>query len=219
MMNDFASSVRVHLDAMHELGQVADEWMTIAIDMHLIPRWDKKSGTDLTRSRRKNSTGTFERDITAQYVDGGPRLVLGVLHMGALEDVPGFVRSLIAVCRSVGCNIRAVLLDCEFFSTRVLGTLGEWMRVIVPCMNTHVVVDAISEFAAGRRPAVSELYITNADGVSVRYAMITAERNKKRRKNTKSAGTDLRLEERFIGFATSMHLGDPEPYSKRQGIT
>ena len=61
-------------------------------------------------------------------------------------------------------------------------------------MNTHVVVDAIAEFAAGKRPVASELYITNADGVSVRYAMITAERNKKRRKNTKSAGTDLRLE-------------------------
>ena len=38
MMNDFASSVRVQLDAMHELGQVAKEGMTIAIDMHLIPR-------------------------------------------------------------------------------------------------------------------------------------------------------------------------------------
>ena len=37
MMNDFASSVRVHLDAMHEFGQVADEVMTVAIDMHLIP--------------------------------------------------------------------------------------------------------------------------------------------------------------------------------------
>ena len=78
----FASPVRVHLDVMHELGQVAKEGMTIAIDMHLIPRWDKKPGTDLTRSRRKNSTRTFERDVTAQCVDGGSRLVLGVLHMG-----------------------------------------------------------------------------------------------------------------------------------------
>ena len=49
MMNDFASSVRVQLDAMHDLGQVADEGMMIAIDMHLIPRWDKKPGIDLTR--------------------------------------------------------------------------------------------------------------------------------------------------------------------------
>ena len=38
MMNDFASSVRVQLDTMHELGQVAKEGgMTIAMDMHLIP--------------------------------------------------------------------------------------------------------------------------------------------------------------------------------------
>ena len=43
MMNDFASSARLQLDAMHEFGQVADEGMAIAVDMHLIiPRWDKK---------------------------------------------------------------------------------------------------------------------------------------------------------------------------------
>ena len=97
MMNDFASSVRVQLDAMHEFGQVAKEGMTIAIDMHLILRWAKKPGIDLACSRRKNSTRTFERDVTVQCVDGGPRLVLGVLHVGALEGVPDFVRSLIAV--------------------------------------------------------------------------------------------------------------------------
>ena len=57
--------------------------------MHLrIPRWDKKPRTAWTiaRSRRKNGTGTFERYITAQCVDDGSRLVLGVLHMGAIED-------------------------------------------------------------------------------------------------------------------------------------
>ena len=93
--------------------------MTIATDMHLIPRWDKKPGMDLARSRRKNGTGTFERYIAAQCVDDGSRLVLGVLHVGAIEDVPDFVRCLIAVCRSVDCNIRAVLPDREFFSTCV----------------------------------------------------------------------------------------------------
>ena len=85
MMNDFASSVRVQLDAMHELGQVSSDGMVIAIDMHLIPRWDKKPGMDLARSRRKNGTGTFERYITAQCVDDGSRLVLGVLPMGPLR--------------------------------------------------------------------------------------------------------------------------------------
>ena len=221
MMNDFASSVRVQLDVMHELGQVAKEGMTIAIDMHLIPRWDKKPGMDLARSRRKNGTGTFERYITAQCVDDGSRLVLGVLHMGALEDVPDFVRSLIAVCRSVGCNIRAVLLDREFFSTRVFEAFEKMgVGYLVPCKNTDIVVGAIAEFAAGRRPAVSELCITNAEGTSVKYTVIMAERKKKRKKSgkEKSDGVDLRPEEKFIGFATNMQLKDSELYSKRWGI-
>ena len=109
--------------------------------------------------------------------------MLGVLHMGVLEDVPDFVRDLIAVCRSVGCSIRAVLLDREFFSTRVFEALEKMgVGYLVPCKNTDVVVGAIAEFAAGRRPAVSELYITNADGVSVRYTIIITERKKRRKK-------------------------------------
>ena len=53
MMNDFASSVRVQLDVMRELGEVAKEGMTIAMDMHLIPRWDKKPGMDLNAFKKK----------------------------------------------------------------------------------------------------------------------------------------------------------------------
>ena len=60
--------MRLQLDAVRTLGQVSNEGMVIAIDMHLIPRWDKKPGIDLVRSRRKNGTGTFERYITAQCV-------------------------------------------------------------------------------------------------------------------------------------------------------
>ena len=141
---------------------------------------------DLTRSRRKNGTGTFERYITAQCVDDGSRLVLGVLHMEALEGVPDFVRSLVAMCYSVGCNIRAVLLDCEFFSTRVLEALGKMgVSYLAPCKNTDIVVDAIAEFAAGRRPAISEMCITYAYEVSVRYTIIITERRKKKKKSGK----------------------------------
>ena len=38
MMNYFANSVRVQLDAMHELGLVAKEGITVAVDMYLIPQ-------------------------------------------------------------------------------------------------------------------------------------------------------------------------------------
>ena len=113
--------------------------------------------------------------------------MLGVLHVGGvLEDVPGFVRGLIAMRHSVGCNTRAVLLDCEFFSTRVFEALGKMgVRYLAPCKSTDIVVDAIAEFAAGRRPAVSEMCTTYAYGVSVRYAMIIAERRKRKKKSGK----------------------------------
>ena len=113
--------------------------------------------------------------------------MLGVLHVGGvLEDVPGFVRSLIAMCHSVGCNTRAVLFDCEFFSTRVFETLGKMsVRYLAPCKNTDIVVDAIAEFAAGRRPAVSEMCTTYAYGVSVRYTIIITERRKRKKKSGK----------------------------------
>ena len=106
------------------------------------------------------------------------------------------MRSLIAVCRSVDCNIRAVLLDCEFFSTRVFEALGKMsVGYLVPCRNTDVVVDAISEFAAGRRPVASELCITNADGVSVRYTMIIAEHREKKKKSGKENSDEKDLSE------------------------
>ena len=112
--------------------------------------------------------------------------MLKVLHMGALEDLPNFVRDLIAVYRCVGCNIRAVLLDREFFSTRVFEALEKMgVGYLVPCKNTDIVVDAIAEFAAGKRPAVSEMCITYAYGVSVRYTIIITERRKKKKKSGK----------------------------------
>ena len=78
-------------------------------------------------------------------------------------------------------------------------------------------MDAIAEFAAGRRTAASEMGITNADGMSVRYTMIIAERKKKRKKSgkEKSDGVGMRPEEKFIGFATNMQLKDSELHSKR----
>ena len=147
--------------------------------------------------------------------------MLGVLHMGALEGVPDFVRDLIAVCRSVDCNIRAALLDREFFFTRVFEALEKMgVDYLVPCKSMDIVVDAIAEFAAGRRPAISEMCITYAYEVSVRYTMIIAERKKRRKKSGKenSDGEDLAPEEKFIGFVTNMQLKDSERYLKRVGI-
>ena len=220
MMNDFASSVRVHLDAMHELGQVADEGMTIAIDIHLIPRWDKKPGIDLMRSRRKNGTGTFERYITAQCVDGGPRPVLGVLRTGPLRTCVILCATWLQYAAAWAVTSGPFCLIVNSSLRVSLRPLKRWAWAILCRARTNIIVDAIAEFAADRRTAASESCITNADGMSVRYIMIIAERKKKRKKSgkEKSDGADLRPEERFIGFATNMQLKDSELHSKRWDI-
>ena len=78
-------------------------------------------------------------------------------------------------------------------------------------------MDAIAEFAADRRTAASEMGITYAYKVSVRYTIIIAERKKRRKKSgkEKSDGVGMRPEEKFIGFATNMQLKDSELHSKR----
>ena len=217
LMDGFARSVRLQVDAARSLKQLSDDEMVVAIDMHLIPRWDKKRDGDLMRSKRKNGTGTFERYATVQCVKGGPRLVLGAEHVGAFGFAPRSVRSLIKACGHAGANVRAALLDLEFFSADVFAAFDELdTGYIVPCKNTDPVVDTLDDFAAGRCPAVSEMHITNTDGVSVRYTMIITERRKKSRKGRESE--DLPPRERFIWFATNMPQTDAELYSKRWGI-
>lgn len=67
------------LSMLARLDHLPKEGLTIAIDMHLIPRYDRVPGPELTRSRSKDGTGLFERYITAQRIDDDMRLVLGCL--------------------------------------------------------------------------------------------------------------------------------------------
>ena len=65
-----------HLDRLQSLGLLRGKQMDIAIDMHLIRRWDRKHGAELVRSKSKGRTGTFERYVVAQCVRPGVQLAL-----------------------------------------------------------------------------------------------------------------------------------------------
>ena len=152
-----------HLDRLQSLGLLRGKRMDIAIDMHLIRRWDHKHGAELVRSKSKGRTGTFERYVVAQCVRPGVQLALALLHMPALEDTADYVRRAITACRGTGAEIGTVMLDREFFSTDVIGTLGELgVGYLVPCVNTPNVVDAITEFSKGERLPVSRFRMTKS---------------------------------------------------------
>ena len=146
-------------------------------------------------------------------MDRGAHLMLAAIHMPALEPMSDFVHRLVDLALQAGTDIRLVLLDREFFTTDVMKTLGDMtVRYIMPCRNTGTVVDALDEFAAGRRGRISESCITNADRVSVTYTMIITERTR-RKKNSKNEPKN-----RYIGFATSAQDIDVARYGKRWGI-
>ena len=139
--------------------------------------------------------------------------MLAAIHMPALKSMSDFVRRLVDLARQAGAYIRLVLLDRKFFTTGVMKTLGDMkVRYITPCRNTGTVVDALDEFAAGKRDRISKSCITNADRVSVEYTMIITERTR-RQKNSKNEPKN-----RYIGFATNAQGIDVTMYGQRWGI-
>ena len=81
----FEDTVSSQIGQLRETGRLdCREKITTAIDMHLIPRYDKKYGTKLVCAKRKSGTHVFERYITIHCVDNGRRLALGGgPHVGA----------------------------------------------------------------------------------------------------------------------------------------
>ena len=201
------------IDRLRQMGKVPPDGMTVAIDAHLIPCYCKDHGVEQIHSRSKQGTAYFIRYVTAQCVDRGARLMLAAVHMPALETMSDFVRKIVNLARQAGADIKMVLLDREFFATNVMRTLdGMGVGYLIPCRNTDAVVDALDEFAAGRREAASELDITNSDGASFTYTMLITER-RRRKKDPKDEPKN-----RYIGFATNVPDIDVSMYGGRWGI-
>ena len=212
----FTNTVSMMLDQLCEMKLIKKyQKLDVAIDMHLIPRYDKKYGEELVRSKAKSGTHVFERYITLQCIVQNRRLVLGIRTMPALENTSDFVRKIVDSAQQAGASIGTVMMDREFFASSVMRTLEDAdMKYVVPCKNTDIVVDAIAEFATKKRNRISKLEITGTGG-TVSYTIIITERTKiKEKKN----GDELLPHEQYIGFATNMPGADPDQYARRWGI-
>ena len=214
MAKSLENVMSANLDRLQSLGLLAGKQIDIAIDMHLIQRWDRKHGAELVRSKSKGKTGSFERYITAQCIKPGMQMALALFHMPALEDTACYVRKTIAMCRQTGAKIGTVMLDREFFSTdviRVLEDLG--VDYLIPCVNTANVIRAIEEFYRGERPAISVFRIAKSKNDYVEYVLHITKRTKKRKKKSKSCVE--KPEEKYIAFATNRFDIDVKRYSER----
>ena len=121
--------------------------ITVAIDKHLIPKYDKNPGMEIVRSKKKSGTWKFETYITAQCVDKGRCLTLASFPMGMGDSTADFVRKILTVCEKQGVGVRCFLMDREFFSAPVLAEINHaGQNFKVPCKNSPNVVRALDEF-------------------------------------------------------------------------
>ena len=211
----FREELDSNLDLLRDRGLLPAR-LDAAIDMHLIPRYDKEHGAELHRSRWKNGTQWFERYFTIQSVTPEARLTLGALPMPALEDNADYLRKLITICRGHGIVIGVLMADREFFDTSVMRVMtDEGIDYLIPCRNTPTVVEEIGRFAAGMRGSRST--VTISDGKDrVQYTGVIVERKKSAAAHCDD--TDLPPHERYIMFATNNPDLDVEEYARRWGI-
>ena len=153
----FEDKVAEQIDTLKKLGKFPKKGLDIAIDMHLIPRYDRIPGEELTRSKYKNGTTYFERYMTVQCVNDSMRVILAASYLKMLESVPDYVDIVLKTMAEMDIKIHLVLLDREFFSVDAISRLQENnVKFLMPCKNTGNVVAALREFAQKKRERRSQ---------------------------------------------------------------
>ncbi|MXX21290.1 MAG: transposase [Cenarchaeum sp. SB0665_bin_23] len=214
VQNMFKESVMECLLNLKQLYKLPKDGIVVAIDMHLIPRYDRIRGEELARSKYKNGTKYFERYVTLQCVNDDIRLNLVCLQVPALESVPNTVRTIIQECLSYGITIKLCLLDREFFSAETILNLNKLnIPYLMPCRNTQGVVEKQRLFVAVLiKDTIHDHTITGRTATATYNMIITERKNLDPKKDAELP------EEKYIGIATNLNWIDPTVYSVRWGI-
>ena len=218
-------------DLLRQKGGKGSPHVTVAIDEHDIRRYDKNHD-GLVKTYYDRGTAYRERYVVAQIVDGKnmkknnePALFLGAANVVQGYNKTDFVRKIIQFCLDQGVKIDLLLLDRGFFSVDIINMLNDMgMNWLMPCVNTDGVVEALRDYAAGRRRAVEDYTLTSSKYKTAKFSMHIEER---RRVGKKGGGRksqefaapddvqDLNPEDRYIGFASNLSIIDVKKYSRR----
>jgi len=112
------------ISKLRELG-VFEKPITVAIDKHLIPRYDKLVNHSLIQSKSKNSTNSFESYCSMQCVEKNIRAQLGCYPLHNNKSNADFVRKLLSDGINNGVKINLVLVDREFFTAGIISEIKQ----------------------------------------------------------------------------------------------
>ena len=196
----------------------------VAIDKHLIGRFDKDNMGRPIYSAWKNGTNKFEAYATVQVVAERVNAVLDCVRVTRGSSDVDFVRKFVRTLRDYKIRARLVLLDREFYSVDVMNALSaSGNRYLMPAVKNRGIKTAIMEHHHGLRGAVSRHVMKNGAGRYERFVLIIRPAAKPGGGNKKKA---REITDGYIVFATNLPLGRaqlgilvlPEVYRRRWGI-
>lgn len=192
--------------------------VTVAIDKHFIPRYDKTDSAYLIKSRPKNGTDTFEGYGTIQSVEESCRAQIGCTPIRNGHSKADIVRKLLDNCYRNDIKTKQVLLDREFFSTAVIHELKQNRQTfLMPARRTEGIKKAIIQYVNGNRESISEYRIHSGSGHIESFSLVILPNPKPAKPNP----TD-----QYLVFATNISrqeiskdiLQIPQEYRRRWGI-
>ena len=215
-VDDVIEAMDVHLGIVLERLKAAgalEGKLNVCIDKTGHRRWDSKPGEELVRGTIRGDRKAYAKVyIIMHSTVAGKRLVLGAFPFSAGDDNYKHIEALIRACQERGIRLGTVMMDREFFDTRVISTVeAAGIPYLVPCRDTDYVLEAKREFLAGKRERVSQAVITRDHNTSAAYTMIIEDKKKIDKKK------DRKPEDKIMAFCTNDPGIDVEKYARRWG--
>ncbi len=206
------------ISKLQELG-VLEQPVTVAIDKHLIPRYDKLPNHSLIKSKSKNSTTHFESYCTMQCVEKRIRAQLGCYPLYDNISNADFVRKLLSDGINNGIKIKLLLVDREFFTAGIISEIKQRnLKFLMPAKKNSRIKDAILQYVNGDRKSISPYTIKSSSGHVESFNLVILPNKNARKKSD--------IIDQYVVFATNISPKEisyniqniPTDYKKRWGI-
>lgn len=197
--------------AMVDTGKLGGSH-TVAIDVHLKPRYDKNKNPDLKGGQRKSGTNIFEGHMTAQVVSGKFHPTVSAYPIADGEPQAHFVGGLIENARRLGVNIDTVLMDRGFNAVAVIREVEvQGVHYIMPLIGNQKLYEIMKEVDRGTGPAVRPYTMTNKKCESVTGTLVIVRKkvNRRDKRKKRKQNKPLEIQDKYVAFLTNIDVYKP----------